>query len=158
MRHPKNRNASVVVEEIKRRAPLAAEVMERQGQAFDAERSAEEKLVALAVELSKPALPAVCSRVPWLGNMTAAQIFEDLWILENGTFAAMRRAQGEAKTVFAATTITVEEACLIASPVEILSALSGLLAKQIDGRGASANGAEKTAAKLNAIVTLLGEE
>jgi hypothetical protein len=152
-----NRNANVVVEEIKRRAPLAAEVMERQGQAFDAERSAEEKLVALAVELAKPALPAVCSRVSWLGNMTAAQIFEDLWILENGTFAAMRRAQGKEKSVVAATTITVEEACLIASPGEIIVKLWELIEKQITGRLASADGAEKTAAKLKAIVTLLGE-
>jgi hypothetical protein len=157
MRHHKNRNANVVVEEIKRRAPLAAEVMERQGAAFAAEQTAEAKLVALALELINPALPSLVSKYtvetgPSKGTEVVAceVISPDLWLLASGQLAEWP----ERNMVL---TITPEEATQAWDPFEILSGLSALLAKQIDGRGASAQRAEKTAAKINAIVTLLME-
>jgi hypothetical protein len=143
----------IVLEEIAKRAPLAHAAHARQAAAYVSERAAEVQLVAAAIELARPALPSIVSRVPWLEGMAAAQLFEDLWLLENGTFAAMRRTE---KIVVAATTITIAEACEIAAPGEILSGLAALLAGQIKGRTESAERAERTAATLKAIITLLG--
>ena len=137
-----------LVAQIQRTAVAAGEAYEKQGNAFEGERQAEISLLEKAIELARPGLPAVCSRVE--GDPTAVprvELTPGLFILQDG-----RLAQGGDRTVVV---ITREEALDTHNLPDILRPLAKLFEKQAKGREPSTVEAQKRAAKLLALVELL---
>jgi hypothetical protein len=143
---------------IRESAIQAGRTYERQGQAFEAERMAEVAILEKAIELARPGLPAVCSKIEGILGFEGANLIEGLWILDDSRLATIampapliRSLGAERKVVPLTATDALEEATL----PEILRPLADLFAKQVKGRESSTLAAEKRAAKLVALAELV---
>jgi hypothetical protein len=146
------KNAADLIAEIMERAPMAAAVLARQDEAFAAEQSAEARILALAIEIAKPALGSVVSKVEGL-LMEAAEVAADLWITEEGALFEWN-VNGIAPAVEPIPT-TPADAVFSWELTEILGNLAKLLRRQVEGRHKSATLAELNAQRLEAIAKLV---
>lgn len=153
MKRTTQKTIAEALAEIMERSPAAAAVLERQAQAFAVEATAEARIVGLAVAMVKPALPAIVNAVPW-SRLRAVEVADGLWLMEDATF---RERDASPEVGYQGTEIGVEEAAASWEPVEILSNLSRLLQRQIEGRHGSAQRAELHAKRLAALAALVEE-
>lgn len=147
------RTMADLLAEIMERAPTAAAVLERQGQAFATEASAEAKILLLAIEIARPALPALVNAVPW-SRLKAVEVADDLWLMEDGIFWERPKNLPDDDV---GEPVTIDEVAEAWDPATILGTLAKLLHRQIEGRLGSAQKAELHAKRLAALAALVEE-
>lgn len=158
---------AVLVREIGKVAPRVGKEYAEQQSAFEAEREAEEKLLASVIEMAKPGLPAISNPIKGLyepfSESRGVLLCEDadgrpvrVYLLDEGdllvarqddVFDPHRRSRAEYQSVR-----QIIEQYDVA---DLVAALHAALVKQVGKREPSTATAREGAAKLNAILTLL---
>lgn len=143
-----------MIEGLSKRADEAVTARSKQKIAFTEEQRAEADIITLAVELARPALGLIVSRLDKRDTntppTTGVEVVSGLWLLGDGSFAEWpeRRVLLRRDPV---------EVAAVWDPVDVVEGIADLLQRQIDGRGASAENANARTTKLRAIVSLMKE-
>lgn len=140
-----------LIETLRATAVKAGQAYTRQGQAFESERQAEERLLTAVLEMVRPGLESIVDPIGGTG-LHGAKLGEGIWIYGDGRLGEVGGATGTA--YLPRTPAEVLETHDLAS---ILAPLAALFEKQIRGRGPSTIAAEHRAARLAALLRLLEE-
>jgi len=128
---------------IQRNAVAAGQAYDRQGQAFEAEHGAEVALLEKAIELARPGLPSISNQIA-IGTK-GVELVEGLFLTEEGQFLDAGKLAN----------LTPSEVMETWDLGQVLRPLATLFEKQVKGREGSTLAAERSAAKLLALVELM---
>jgi hypothetical protein len=130
-------------------ARAAGEAYDAQGKAFEDEHAAEVALLIKVVELVRPGLASICSKIDGM-NVPAVKIGAGLWMDASGFL------EWSGPGTVAPRGLTSTEVIEGWSMEEVVADLVSRFNAQIKGRGPSIKAARERAEKLRSIAKLLG--